>query len=256
MDDRPTSPTKAELAAEWASIAPAWIDRVGSAGDNVRANLLDEWMLDVVGDVTDIDVIDLGCGEGRFCRMLGSLGARVLGVDLQPAFVEHARAAGSPNERYLVDDMESLAGVDDDGFDLAVSYISLVDVADLGAVARQARRVLHSDGRLVVCNLAPMTTAVHRIGWVRDEERTKLHYPVDHYADEGVRSIPLAGGALVTNFHRMLSTTVNAFLDAGFSLRRLHEPVPDDDQIRRLGDDDLRRVPGFVIYDLVACSPA
>ena len=58
-------------------------------------------------------------------------------------------------------------------------------------------------------------------------------------------------GASVINFHRMLSTTMNAFLAAGFTLRRLHEPLPTKAQLERVpGNDDLFRVPIFVIYEL------
>ena len=47
--------------------------------------MLDSWMLDALGDVSGKSVIDIGCGEGRFCRLLSDLGAEVTGIDLTEA---------------------------------------------------------------------------------------------------------------------------------------------------------------------------
>ena len=150
---------EADLSGEWAAFAPVWIDRMANGRDRAREGVLDDWMLDVVGDVSDRSVVDLGCGEGRFCRMLAARGARTLGVDLQPAFVEHARSLAGTSEAYELGDLQALAGIADGSFDLAVSYISPVDVPDHAAAMREAFRVLVPGGRFVVCNLAPMATA-------------------------------------------------------------------------------------------------
>ena len=47
---------------------------------------------------------------------------------------------------------------------------------------------------------------------------------LDDYADEGPRDIPFPSGHRITNHHRMLSTTVNELLDAGFTVERVAEP--------------------------------
>ena len=233
-------------------MADHWISRMEARADQAREGLLDDWMLEIIGPIADLDVIDLGCGEGRFGRMLASGGARPLGVDLQPAFIARARGLGGPAERYRVGDMTTLDGVEDEAFDLAVSYISLVDVPDQVAAVRQAYRVLRPGGRFVVCNLSPMATAVDRDDvWVRDPEGHKLHYVLDDYASEGPREVRFGPERHLTNHHRMLSTTINTFIETGFTVRRVHEPLPNDEQMARVPDNgDLFRVPIFIIYDL------
>jgi len=242
---------KTDLKAEWEAFAREWIARCEERRDEAREGILDDWMLELCGDVAGLRVIDLGCGEGRFCRMLAQRGAEVLGVDLQPAFIEYAEARKGPREKYLLGDMEELEGVPDNAFDLAVSYISLVDVPDMHAAVRQAARVLKPGGRLIVSNLSPVATAaITNTWWLRDEQGRKLHYKLDNYAEEGARVVPF-GRHRVTNYHRMFSTTINAFLDAGLTVKRIHEPMPNEAQLkRRPGLEDLFRAAIFIIYEL------
>ncbi len=242
-----------DLRGEWEAFAPEWIARSEAKADAAREGLLDDWMQEVIGLVDGLAVIDLGCGEGRFCRMLAARGARTLGVDLQPAFIDYARRVAGPAETYECADIQLLTDVGDGLFDLAVSYISLVDVPDQRSSIREAFRVLKLGARFVVCDLSPMATAwIDEGPWLRDGSGQKLHYVLDHYATEGARRVAFPSGHELTNFHRMLSTTINDFLDAGFELVRIHEPVPSDEQLARVPDNnDLFRVPIFTIYDLV-----
>jgi SAM-dependent methyltransferase len=242
-----STPSGEQLRAEWAQGAPGWIERIRSErGDPSRRGLLDDWMLDAIGDVRGLDVIDLGCGEGSFGKLMASRGARVTGIDACAALIDAANARRGDAERYVVGDMEVLIDIGDGQFDLAVSYVSLVDVPDFRRAIAQAFRVLRDGGRFVVCNLAPMVTAGNT--WVRNGDGTKLHFRLDDYTDEGVRET-LMVGARFTNLHRTLSSYVNAFLDAGFVLDGLREPVPNAEQLaREPTNDDLLRVPLFIIY--------
>ena len=234
------------IHSQWTKYAQDWIE----ADQAVRTGFLDAWMLGALGDVSGKSVIDIGCGEGRFCRLLSELGAAVTGVDLTEALIEHARSVGSKRETYLVGDAEDLEGVTDESFDVAVSYIVLVDLVDYSSSIREAYRVLRPGGRFIVCNLHPMRTAVKSVdGWISDRSG-KLFYPVDNYTEEGEREFLWMGGPFI-NMHRTLSSYVSAFLDAGFVLEGLHEPTPSDAQLAEHPEfDDELRVPNFIIYVL------
>ena len=121
---------KDRLKEQWAAFADTWIEFTSDRGDPHREGLLDSWMLDAIADVAGQDVIDLGCGEGRFSRMMAERGAKVTGLDLNERFIDFARANRFDDEKYVVGDMENLTGIPDQSFDMAVSYITLVDVPD------------------------------------------------------------------------------------------------------------------------------
>jgi len=230
--------------AGWNGNSEEWIRLVNEKKDPHRDGLLDPWMLDVIGDVSGLKVIDLGCGEGRFCRMLTERGADVTGIDFVPRFIEYAEAHRAGSESYLLGDMTDLSQFEDGSFDLAVSYLTLVDVPDFRPVIREAHRVLRPGGRFVIANLAPMVTAGNC--WVKDGQGNKLHFYLDNYLDEG--GARMMWGTLV-NYHHTLSSYINCFLEAGFRLDGIREPIPSPEGLAQFPDlNDNLRVPLFVIY--------
>lgn len=233
-----------QLQTQWTEHVQDWIQQ----DQSVRTGMLDSWMLEALGDVTERRVLDIGCGEGRFCRLLSGLGAIVTGVDITEPLVEEARALAAGAETYVVGNAEDLTGIDDESFDLAVSYIVLVDVLDYRRSIQAAYRVLRPGGRFIVCNIHPMRMAQPN-GWVKQGDR-KLFYAVDDYADEGPRAFEWWGETFI-NMHRTLSSHIAAFLEAGFVLEGLHEPTPSDEQLAANPSfADEFRVPNFIIYAL------
>lgn len=233
------------LQTQWAESAQDWID----TDQAIRTGMLDRWMLDALGDVSGKSVLDIGCGEGRFSRLLSQLGATVTGVDLTEALIERARSLASDGETYLIDNAENLRGLEDENFDLAVSYIVLVDLLDYRSAISAAYRVLRPGGLFIVCNIHPMRSASQHNGWIRHGDR-KLFYPLDNYTDEGPREFTWWGRQFV-NMHRTLSSHISAFLDAGFNLRALHEPTPSAEELDANPTfDDEYRAPNFIIYVL------
>lgn len=237
-----------DLEKEWAELAPAFIQRVRE-GDPVREGLLDQVMLDACGHIQGQDVLECGCGEGRFCRMLVAGGANsVLGLDLNSTMIEAASEMQSGSDEYRVADVQELSFLQDTSFDLAVSYLNQCDLPDFEANTREVFRVLRSGGRFVIANLHPMRSAVGL--WHKAPDGTKLHAILDDYFDEDERHWTMLGMGL-TNFHRSLSTYMNAFIECGFIIERIVEPTVTDEQLKGHPDlvDELR-VPNFIIYVL------
>lgn len=110
-------------------------------------------------------VLDVGCGVGRWSRLLASRGACVTGVDLSPTMIAEAErraaASGLANRcRFIVQDSADLeiAGP----FDLILCVTMLQHMLDGGALRCALRRMAHHlapQGRLVVLEAAPARAA-------------------------------------------------------------------------------------------------
>ena len=232
------------LRTQWAESVDDWINQ----NQAVRTGFLDSWMLEALGHVSGKRALDIGCGEGRFCRLLASLGADVTGIDLTEALIQRARSLAIGREQYLVGNAEYLSQIDDGSFDLAVSYIVLVDLLDYRSSIQAAFRVLHPGGRFIVCNVHPMRSSIP-LGWIKQGDE-RLFYPVDNYAIEGPREFNWWGKSFV-NIHRTVSSYISAFLEAGFVLEGLQEPTPSEAQLAENPTfDDEFRIPNFIIYQL------
>jgi len=210
----------------WQQSAAAWIADLGESGDFGRRYVLDAVMLPRALAPSPANALDVGCGEGRFCRMLGSHGVTTVGIDPTPALIAAARARDR-RAAYIRARAERLP-FPDASFDLVVSYLSLIDIPDVDAAIREMARVLRQDGTLLIANLTSFNTAGMEGGWVKDADGRYVHYPVDNYLSERATWIEYRG-IRVRNHHRPLRTYLRALLDAGLTLTYFDEPGPGAD---------------------------
>lgn len=107
----------------------------------------------------DMDVLDLGCGDGTTAVPIAKLGAEVLGIDIASNLVAagNARAAaqGLDNLRFQEGDASNLFDIADDSFNLVVSIFGAMFAPQPFDVAREMMRVTRPGGRIVMGNWIP-----------------------------------------------------------------------------------------------------
>ena len=210
----------------WQNSADAWVADMGTAGDFGRRYVLDPVMLPRAVARSPGNALDVGCGEGRFCRMLQSRGVEAVGVDPTPALVSVARTR-DPRGTYVKATAERRP-FREEAFDLVVSYLSLIDIQDVEAAVPEMARVLRPGGTLLIANLTSFNTACADLGWVKDAGGRRAYYPIDNYLQARAMWIEYRGIRIV-NHHRPLSTYLRALLGAGLVLTHFDEPAPSAD---------------------------
>ena len=103
------------------------------------------------------NALDVGCGEGRFCRILGKLGIKTIGIDPTDTLLQQARSKHQAGD-YRCGRAEKL-DFPDASFDLVVSYLTLIDIPDIRQALAEMNRVLQPGGTLLIANLTSFTTA-------------------------------------------------------------------------------------------------
>jgi SAM-dependent methyltransferase len=110
-----------------------------------------ESQLDVIGDVTGLDVVELGCGTAYFSAWLARRGAHPVGVDPTPAQLETARRLQRETglEFPLVDATGEDVPLPDASFDLVLSEYGASIWADPYLWIPEAARLARPGARLI-----------------------------------------------------------------------------------------------------------
>ncbi len=97
------------------------------------------------------EVLDVACGEGYGSALLARSAARVVGADIAPAAIGHARAryAAQANLEFREADCAALPFADA-SFDVVVSFETIEHVVAQDAFLDEARRVLRDGGLFVL----------------------------------------------------------------------------------------------------------
>jgi SAM-dependent methyltransferase len=118
-----------------------------------------EAVVQSLGVVKAMKVLDLGCGDGTTALPAARRGAEVLGVDIARNLVAagnaRARAEGLNNLSFQEGDATNLNGLADRSFDLVVSIFGAMFAPRPFDVAKEMVRVARSGGRIVMGNWIP-----------------------------------------------------------------------------------------------------
>lgn len=228
----------------WDESAAAWITDQGEDGDFGRKFVLDPPMLERVTDRGFTRALDVGCGEGRFCRMLRARGIAATGIDPTEELLEMARRR-DPDGDYRFGRAEQLDFADA-SFDLVVSYLTLIDIPDIAAAIPEMVRVLRPGGTLLVANLTSFNTAGQPLGWHQGADG-EVQFAIDHYMTERADWVQWRG-IRIHNWHRPLSHYMSLFLGERLELRAFLEPMPTADAPAQ-AIERHRRVPYFVLME-------
>lgn len=203
-------------------------------------------------DLYDKKVLDLGCGFGWHCRYAREQGARsVVGIDLSEKMLARARASTSDAaiayHRLAIEDIGFAAGE----FDVVLSSLAFHYIDRFDIVCHKVHHCLVPGGSFVFSVEHPIFTALPAQDWYYGQHGERLHWPVDHYQDEGPRQAQFLDHD-VLKYHRTVATYVNTLIDAGFTITKLWESLPVQEMLAEHPEmqDETRR-PMFLLIAAV-----
>jgi cytosine/adenosine deaminase-related metal-dependent hydrolase/ubiquinone/menaquinone biosynthesis C-methylase UbiE len=155
-------------------------------------------------DIDGKDILDIGCGTGRWLEHLLRLGSpqSLFGLDGSEEMLASARCKPLGGA-ILLHAQLPLLPLPPAAFDLTLASFVLSYVSDLDACARELARVLREGGELFIADMHP-TTAVE-LDWRRGFSSSK-------------------GSLHLDSAHRSIETTVRSVTRHGFRLLGCYEP--------------------------------
>ncbi|MEK4425494.1 class I SAM-dependent methyltransferase [Solibacillus sp. FSL K6-1523] len=194
-------------------------------------------------------VLDIGCGVGDFAAYCISQGAKnVTGIDISSNMITKAKKhhihQGLYFEQVAFEDMEVPNGT----IDFISSSLAFHYIADFQLLIKNISTALCEGGILLFSLEHPIVTANKgKESWVTNEEGNLLHFAIDNYQNEGLRT----QNWLVDNvimYHRTLSTILNTLIENGLQIEKVIEPIPTEEALYSLPSlsKEFRR-PTFLI---------
>jgi SAM-dependent methyltransferase len=149
-------------------------------------------------------ILDLGCGDGKYFRLLWPQAANVVGVDMSPSVAESGRLSGVYREVHVAPGHQ--VPEPDASFDHVFANCSLEHMDQLGDVLAEAHRCLKPGGTLL-CSVvtdrfvqwAPLPDLAAHAGFSNGSESLRQNFIDYHHlanplsSDEWVRRFRLAG---------------------------------------------------------------
>ncbi|CAM4084963.1 class I SAM-dependent methyltransferase [Lederbergia lenta] len=209
-----------------------------------------EWHIlkEMIPNLHDKDVLDLGCGFGWHCRYARDQQASsVTGVDISEKMLEKARKMTSdPFISYLNVPIEDI-DFPNSQFDVVISSLAFHYIQSFKSSCEKVYACLKPGGSFVFSVEHPIFTSRNEQDWYYDEEGKRLHWPVDHYQIEGMRETMFLNEN-VTKYHRTFSTYINDLMEAGFIIRTVKESIPSDEILKSSPEmEDEYRRPMFLM---------
>ena len=213
-----------------------FFDGYQSKRNNLSANELIEipQLFELIGNVENLSILDLGCGTGGHDRKLINMGAKkVVGIDLSNNMINEAiKNNNSDKIEYKVMSMDDIDKLDEK-FDMVVSSLAIHYVPDYDGLCKRVYNLLNDGGRFIFSCGHPMDSCAILNDYSENFViiNDKKYFLISDYNNEGKRvSHWFVDG--VETYHRNMSHLVNGLIDAGFKLEHMTESYASEEAIK------------------------
>lgn len=242
---------------DWDEAAILWDEFVETGLDFARLEVHGPALSRACGSVKGLNVLDIGCGQGYFSRVLAKGGAKVVGIDLSPRMIAIARAheKGRPlGVQYRVMDARRIDKVWASGtFDLVTACMSLQDMPAPGRVIHSTSEVLSDHGAMAFSVVHPVNNSWGK--WERKDGKRGVW--IADYFRHGRYIVPwdmprLRNHWSTVSYNFTISDWSAMIEDSGLLIQRICEPRPTKSQVKRHPElEACSRIPFFLVYKLL-----
>lgn len=193
------------------------------------------YVLDLIQDIKNKKIIDIGCGEGYVCRLLSKDGGKVTGVDNSEGLIEKAKQQEKRmplNINYFVDSALELNKINS-LFDIAVSVLVFghFNSSELSIAVKKTFNVLKDKGYFILAVPHPFFYICRpKSGWVNFNYK-KINYFEDQTAEITLFTKDKQGFDITAKIHTF-QDYLNTLLGNGFIIEEVVEPKPTEKDLK------------------------
>jgi ubiquinone/menaquinone biosynthesis C-methylase UbiE len=199
-------------------------------------------VLKILGDIKGQRIVDLGCGDGYYSRILAGRGAKVIGVDFSKDSIELAKRRETKEKlgiKYYKADISYLPFLKKDYFDIALAEMVIVTIPSQKKyenVVKEVKRILKSKGKIIISKGHPVNffrrnkSKPYKVTYSK-----KISY-FDSLAQQNVE-INIAGKKVrFTDYHRTLEKFLRPWLKNDFLIEDIDEPKPTKLSVKKFSE--------------------
>jgi len=217
-----------KLLEEYKTDRNVWEENYDSV--NLRSDVLvSDRVLKLLGNVSGKNILDIGCGNGKFARKLAQGGAKVFAIDAIPEQIEFAKKIEGEKKQsinYLVGNIQELNKINFpiENFDIVISlmthlYLSKNDFIDSFKIVAEK---INKKGRFIYGSIHPARIFLYERQNYFESQLLKTELPT------------LSGKIFTTQFyHHPMNVVINSILNSGFKIQKIYEPRPDVKEIKK-----------------------
>lgn len=203
--------------------------------------------LELLGDVKNKHILDLGCGDAKFgVELLASGCASYTGIEPSTKMLELAKQTLDTKGSIEQSTIEAWT-YPPETFDVVISRLALHYVENLDDAFGNIYKTLKTNGRFIFSMVHPVITSFDKS---RDNNELRTSWIVDDYFQQGARKVRLMND-YVTQYHRTLESILVSLQGAGLRLENLREgcPKPENFSDKNLYERRMR-IPLFLILSV------
>ena len=198
--------------------------KVWETGDLDHRETLNPVVFKLLWDVKDKKVLDLGCGQWYFSRLLTKQWANVTGVDISEDLIKIGEQRNQEQNlkiKYFVSDAANLKDLKNNEFDIVVSNMAFMDIEDIKETIAECSRVLKNNGFIVFSLINP-------IFWISERTKDDNGYflkLIKYKTNSTITNENRGYNFKTTHYHRSVWYYINTLVENGFYVTN-YEEVP------------------------------
>ncbi|PIZ45019.1 hypothetical protein COY32_05755 [candidate division WWE3 bacterium CG_4_10_14_0_2_um_filter_41_14] len=178
----------------------------------------------LLGNITDKNILDSGCGNGLYTNIMKQDGGITTGIDIASNFIAIAKERYPETPFFEGDIMKSMP-FEAGSFDIIVSKMVLMDIPSIEKPVRDFARILKPGGVCVVSILHPVYPVFYMLKNKWTQTFTNKFPDMTSYFDETFTTAYYQHSKLeLPVWVRPLNRYINGFISEGFVLTNIEEP--------------------------------
>ena len=213
-----------EKRKEWKKNADFWIKIIRENLDPYRLKVTNKAILESLKSKKNLKILDAGCGEGYFCRILAKKGHKVFGIDFCPELIKAAEDLEKKNPlgiKYSVGELKK-TNFPPSYFDAILSHQSINEIPNPEKTFKEFSRILKKEGKLILLFLHPCFEIDPQLYF------QKVKIKKSYYLVSGVKS-----PSPYFYLHLPLSEWIRLLIKSGFLIKKIEEPHPPQNLLKK-----------------------